>query len=295
MKPVAFLALLLWAGLAAAVHAQPVRVSVLMHVMEDSADDAALRIALETAVASDPDFLVVNGLKAVRERCSDPLFQQRKSMLEQAPVPVFLSMAGSDWIACRDQQNRPTASVWLNLLREQLYGDISWNGAKLLNLRRQSTTPAFRSYAENTRWSVGQVLFATLHLPADNNHYQSAAGRNSEFEDRQVANREWLGRLAAIASQERHQGIVIFCDGNPLPGPLNGSSQRDGFEEIRRQLQTLADRAGVWVAVVQGPAARAPRVPTDMEWQGRLGHVNLPAGVTTLVIDATETPPVLLD
>lgn len=274
--------------------AEPLRFTVMMHVMREATDDAELRSAFEAAQAGDPSFIVVNGMRSPREPCTDRLYRQRTALLESGNVPVILSLAGTDWMDCRDRQGRPASLAWLNLLREQVFGEISWSGAKHLNLRRQSASRAFRNYAENTRWVIDNVLFATLNLPADNNHYIASAGGNSEFEDRATANREWLKRLGLQAKMERRPLIVIFCDGNPLPGPSRRGEQRDGFVEIRQQLKQLAEKSEARVLVIQGSAPRAGVGTGDIVWDGKLGYVNLRAGVTSFVVDLNAPFPVMI-
>jgi hypothetical protein len=271
--------------------AEPFRLSVLMHVANDSDGEAALRSALESAQSRDPAFVVVNGLKGATERCSDQLFRRRKAVLEASETPIFLSMAGADWMNCVDRRGRPAEAAWLGLLREQLYGDISWNGSKQLSLRRQSALPAFRSYAENTRWAWQQVMFATLHLPAANNHYSTAAGRNSEFEDRLIANRDWLTRLALLASVERRKAIVLFCDGQLFPAARPPAGMRDGFAEMRSALRTFAAKTQIPVLLVQGSSVNAPPGSSSLAWLGRLAHVRLSPGVTDIEIDTEATVP----
>ncbi len=272
---------------------EPVRLSVLMHASAGTDGEAALRSALDSAQSRGPAFIVVNGLKDPTESCSDPLFRRRKAVLEAAETPVFLSMAGSDWINCRDRRGRPAESVWLSLLREQLYGDISWNGSKQLRLRRQSALPAFRSYPENTRWSVQQIMFATLHLPSPNNHYVTAAGRNSEFEDRLTANRDWLKRLAQHAAVERHKAIILFCDGRLWPATPPQPGIRDGFREMRTALRAFADKVRIPVLLVQGPGAPTTETPM-IEWRGTLAYLSLPHGIAELEIDTGAAMPFTL-
>lgn len=272
--------------------AEPLRVSVLMHASAGGGEDT-LRSALDIAQAQTPAFIVVNGLKDKRESCSDRLFRRRKALLEAADKPVFLSMAGSDWGDCRDRRGRSAESVWLGLLREQLYGDISWNGAKHLRLRRQSAVPAFRSYAENTRWSVQEVMFATLHMPGPNNHYVSAAGRNSEFEDRLTANRDWLKRLAQHATAERQKAIVLFSDARLWPAMRLQPGVRDGFKEMRSALRAFANKVRVPVLLVQGPAPNG-KATSAIEWQGNFAQLSLPRGVALLEVDTDATVPFAL-
>lgn len=285
IRPATLIGLALWVMMPAA-QADTVRIGVLMHAASDTDAPAALRSALEQAIDESPAFIVVNGLKGESVPCKERLFRERKALLEAAPAPVFLSLAGSDWLACRDRRGRPAASFWLNLLREQLYGDISWNGSKQLTLKRQSSIPAYRSYAENTRWAWQNVLFATLHLPADNNHFSPAAGNNSEFEDRLTANRDWIKRLAAQGKAMRAGAIVIFADGQPLPARATAGTQRDGFVEIRAALKALADRISIPVLIVQGSTRPEG---TGMRRWGKLFYATLPRGASTILID-TEAP-----
>lgn len=276
---------------ALAAQAEPFKVAVLTHAGDGSADGISLRAALDEAQADEPAFIVVNGIKDAKEPCTDRLYRRRKALLESTAVPVFLSMAGSDWLACRDRYGRPASAAALNLLREQLFADASWNGSKPLALRRQSALPAYRSYAENTRWTVQDVLFATLHLPAPNNHYVAAAGQNSEFEDRLTANRDWLRRIALAAKVERRKAIVIFCDGNLLPSSLARGAQRDGYDEIRKALRAMAAKAKVPVLVVQGPLTETG---TSILTQGLLSAVSLGRGMNEIAIDPEAGAPFAL-
>jgi hypothetical protein len=267
--------------------AEPFHFAVLMHVMQDSGDENELRNALESAQAANPTFIVVNGMRSKREPCTDRLYRQRTALLESSVAPVVLSLAGDDWISCRDRQNRPAPTAWLNLLRDQVYGDISWSGGKHIPLRRQSAIAAFRNYAENTRWSIENVLFATLNVPANNNNYLASAGGNSEFEDRQIANRDWLHRLITQAQRERKTHIVLFCDGNPLPDARRKTEPRDGYIELRQQLKNLAEKSGVKILVIQGSTPASEKNSGSVIWNGRLGYVNLSAGINMIAVDTS--------
>ena len=291
--------LLLWLAitistLPAICDAEAFRFSVLMRMPDESNDDSAWHTAIDNAQANDAAFIVVNGLKRSSERCSDGLYQQRIDLLAQASAPVILSMAATDWAYCRDRQNRPASLVWLNLLREKFAGDISTNSSSPLTLKHQSAMPAYRSYTENARWVYDRILFATLHVAANNNQYIEAAGRNSEFEDRQVANREWIRRLAQVALREHRGAIVIFCDGKPLPAPWLRAQERDGYKDIRKQLRELAEKSGLWVLLVQGSSVDMPKTPPEIIWSERLGYVTLQNGINTLTADLNATLPFTL-
>ncbi|MGH8854999.1 MAG: hypothetical protein ACREWI_12045 [Telluria sp.] len=246
--------------------------------------EAALKSVLDDAKDEDLDFLVVTGIKGAAEPCGDRVYQKRRDLFDKARRPVILSLTGSDWTGCRNSAGRTNAIERLNRLRELFYGEPESLGKDKLPLTRLSSSPRFRSYAENAHWQVGKVLYATINLPAANNHYLPAAGRNSEYEDRAVANRFWLNRLFAIAKQDKAGAVVLFAEGNmqPLLQPANGLRallQRappghDGFADTRRQVQLQSAKFKGQVLVVDS-AGLAKDAKPAIEWRGRLGHLSV--------------------
>jgi hypothetical protein len=233
--------------------------------------DAGLGNALAGSDADNLAFVVVNGIKSAGEPCSDQLYTQRRSMLENAQNGVIMSLAANDWTTCKDQGGKSAAIERLNQIRELFYdSDMSFGGTKL-ELMRQSATPKFREYAENARWEIRDILFATINLPANNNHYRSDGGRNGEYEDRAIANRDWMQRLFAIAKNKKLKGIVLFCDADPLLPLLQRApelrGQRDGFNQVRQQLNALSAKYAGHVLLVhsQKNAGR------NIVWNNNLG------------------------
>ncbi len=263
--------------------AQPIPFSfgAIGHVFRTASDDGVMRKAIIESDADNLAFVLVNGIKAADEPCSDTLYDQRLALLSQAKNGVVLSLAGSDWADCRRSNGRPAAMERLTRVRDVYFQDEMSFGATRLPLSRQSTSSKFRSYAENARWEVGNIVFATINLPAPNNHYLTDAGRNGEFEDRLIANRYWLQRTFTFAQREKRDGIVLFCDGNPavLSGRTSSRTPegtRDGFVEVRRQIAALANGYDGKVLVVHG-SARLP-VSKSIRWRANLGELGLPAG-----------------
>jgi hypothetical protein len=292
--PRATLALLSLTVLAStAVRAAPAKprgfeFSVIGHVFQGSPDEAALKHAVAEAAQADPAFIVTTGIKAASEPCSDKLYAQRRSVLENSAQPMIVSLAGSDWSACLNSAGRSNAIERLNRLRELFYGDGESLGARRLQLTRLSSTAKFRSYAENAHWEYGKVLFATVNLPANNNHYRPEAGRNSEYEDRLVANRAWLHRLFTLAARQKMQGLVLFSDGDVgLEAEAGFSllpsfqSKQDGFAEPRRQIKAMAEKFKGKVLLVDaqnGAAAGVAAGEPAIQWRDNVGHLSLGAG-----------------
>jgi hypothetical protein len=255
---------------------------VIGHAFKADTDEGRLKNAIAAVNLDQPVFIVATGIKAASEPCSDKLYEQRKEVLDDSARPLIVSPAGSDWSECRNSAGRSNAVERLNRIREVFYADNQSLGARPLPLTRLSATAKFRSYAENAYWEHGGVLFATLNLPAKNNHYLPEAGRNSEFEDRLVANRAWLNRLFTLAQRRGVEGLVLFSDGDLGAHGEEGFSlltgfaeKQDGFTQVRKQVRTLTEKFKGKVLLIdsQGDAKSAPAI----SWHGNLGHLGMGA------------------
>lgn len=285
-------ALLLGAALlhAPAHAAAPGRFSfaVIAHPSDAAGKDDELREAIEHTDAHNLAFVVVNGLKTADEPCTDNLYLRRKALLQDAKNGLIVSLAASDWVECKDANGKPAANGKLNRLRELFFVDDFSLGDSKLPVIRQSLTPKHRDFVENARWEIGRTMFATINIPANNNHYVLDAGRNSEFEDRLVANREWLSRIFTYATRKRFIGIVLFCDGNPLAP--KGAEKRDGYAETRRHVRALAAKFSGKVLIVHGKTA-APTESARIHWQANLGE--LAAGGVWTRVTVNRSDPAL--
>jgi len=275
-------------SLPAAMAQDSFQFGVIGHSFGANSDDAVLRRALADSDAANLAFVVVNGIKSSREPCTDTLYGERRELLEQAQNGVIVSLAASDWVGCRNK-NGTVATERLNRVRELFFDDEFSFGATKLPLLRQSITPKFRSYAENARWEFGDVLFATINIPAANNHFLQDGGRNSEFEDRLIANKDWLQRLFKLAGQKKLSGIVLFCDGNPLAQasqrPFLSRTQRDGYAETRQRIIQLAAGFHGKVLLVHGENLKGES-PTGITWHRNLGSLGVTSGWVKLKVDS---------
>jgi len=258
------------------------RFGVIGHSFTRAGDEAFRKALAETSEKSLA-FVVVTGIKAASEPCGDKLYQDRHDLIDKAKRPVIVLPAGSDWTDCRNTAGRTNAVERLNRMRELFHAEPQSLGAKKLPLTRLSTSPRFRSYAENAHWTVDSVLYATVNLPANNNHYLAAAGRNSEYEDRAVATRFWLNRLFTLARRDKVDAIVLFSEGDlkPLAEPTGLRSllrrtptTRDGFAATRNQVQLLAQKFEGKVLLVDSAALPGKAKPA-IEWRGNVGHVSV--------------------
>ena len=285
-------------------HAADFSFGVIGQVFDRNKGDAAtaenaLRTALAESDADNLAFVVVNGIKTAAEPCSDQLYTQRRGMLEAAQNGVIMSLAADDWASCKNRDGKSSAIERLNQIRELFYDDELSFGASKLDLMRQSASPKFREYAENARWEIGEILFATINLPANNNHYRTDGGRNGEYEDRLIANRNWLQRLFAIAKIKKLPGIVLFSDADPLAPLLQRApelrGQRDGFNEVRQLLKTLSAKYSGHVLLIYSQrnvaattAGAAAAASKGIAWSGNLGTLASGPNWSKIGVDPTH-------
>lgn len=261
--------------------ARPFQFGVVGHALRAAPEEALLRRAITEASQDKPAFIVATGIKAPVEPCSDRLYAQRREVLDESPRPLVVLPAGSDWSTCRNSAGRSNAVERLNRIRDVFYPDNNSLGTHKLALNRQSANVKFRSYAENTYWEHGNILFATVDLPADNNHYLAEAGRNSEYEDRLVANRAWLHRLFLMAQRRNLEGVVLFADGNIQAHVEEGFSllsgftaaKQDGFAPVRKQVRAFAEKYKGKVLLVDSQGDT--KSPPAITWRGNIGRLGV--------------------
>lgn len=246
--------------------------AVMFHPNKEESGEPVMRDAIEHTNEQNLSFVVANGIKSASEPCDDSFYERRKSLLDDAENGVIVSLAGSDWTECKNANGKSAAAGRLTRMRDLFFTDEFSLGGSKIPLTRQSTIAKFRAYPENARWEFDNVLFATLNLPRNNNHYSSQAGRNSEFEDRLIANKDWLQRVFAHATRKKRDGVVLFFDGDPLQKNKRPEGGRDGFSEIRKSLTTLASKFPGKVLIVRNRTdSLSTPDKTDILWKANLG------------------------
>ncbi|HEY0064379.1 MAG TPA: hypothetical protein VGC21_19845 [Telluria sp.] len=257
--------------------------AVIGHTFSAGGSEAQREQAVARTRKPGLDFVLVTGIKGSKEPCTDELYTRRRDMLDDPAHPVVVVPAASDWSTCRNSAGKPAAIERLNRLRELLYEDQGAQGVILPTFSRLSTNTRYRSYAENAEWIVGSVLYATINIPSDNNHFRPEAGRNSEYEDRAVANRFWLNKLFAQAKRKKLDAVVLFSEGDVSilsdeAGILArlGRSQvtMDGYAGVRRQVQTLAKKFSGKVLLIDTAPVRNGTEPAIL-WKDNIGHVSV--------------------
>lgn len=248
---------------------------VIAHARSSASEDnSGLLTSIEETDSDNLAFVVMQGIKQSNAACTDKVYLRQKSILDGARNGVIVSLSATDWARCPVESGKSSAVGRLGRVRDLFFFDDFSLGASRIPLIRQSTIAKFRGFPENTRWQIGDVMFATINLPSNNNNYVVDAGRNSEFEDRLIANRDWLNRIFTFAHREKVAGIVLFSDSNPLAPARQAANQRDGFAETRKLLSSLSAKFPGKILVVHSQASQAGAIT----WNGNVGEYGIPAG-----------------
>lgn len=233
------------------------RIALLSDLPQWPAAEERVTALLDLLAERKLDLVVhAGGIKGDTESCGDSVLQARQHLLDQSPLPLVYVPGETDWAECQQPVNGNFDAVErLNRLRELFFPEDATLGKHPRAVVRQSDQAMFRSFRENVRLSIDNVLLVGLNLPGDNNHYRSEGGRNGEFEDRREANHQWLARAFSLAQQRGMAGIVIIAHADPQfgngwekrgkPTLLDGFMRRrprDGYLEFKRQLRELAGR-----------------------------------------------------
>jgi hypothetical protein len=259
--------------------------ALLGHSFRNGDGDAEFRRLLEEANRAEPAFIIATGIKTAAEPCTDRLYSERRDLMNSSERPLVLLPAGSDWTDCRNSNGKSNAIERLNRIRELFFPAQDALGAGKMALSRQSGIAKFRDYAENAYWEHENILFVAINVPARNNHYLTEAGRNSEYEDRMVANRGWLHRAFLHAKRKKLPGVVLVMDGDIGAHVEQGffarlSQKRDGFTEIRRLVRAQADKYPGQLLLVD--SGKQDKAATAIEWNKNVGHLSLGAEWTAL-------------
>lgn len=251
---------------------QVVRVALIADLPQWPAAEANLATLLDHFAERKLNLVIhAGGIKGDTESCSDAVLGSRQQLLSQSPLPLVYVPGETDWSECRLPVNGSFDPVErLSRLRELFFPEDATLGRQTRPLVRQSDQALFRSFRENMRLSVGDVLIVGLNVPGDNNHYRDEGGRNSEFEDRREANRQWLARAFSVARQRDLNGIVVVAHADPhfangwekkgRPTLLDGFMRhrtRDGYLEFKRQLRDLSARFNGQVLLVHAAGSGA--------------------------------------
>lgn len=198
----------------------PTYFAVISDIPYSDAEYAALEhpdgVIAKAIKALDPPLLIHLGdFKLARAGCTDELFKDRYRQIAQLhPHRTIYTPGDNDWTDC-DRLTFNFSTRYDELERLEFLRQIFFNQDELqlskdiVGLIRQ------QGFVENARWQLGDILFATLHLPGTNNGRNQIERSNKEdafhaADLRDQYNEAWLVQLFQTAqSNSSIEAVVI--------------------------------------------------------------------------------------
>ncbi len=132
------------------------------------------------------------------------------------------------------------------------FRDVFYAQDPPLGLEHQSADPAFADYRENMRWTMGRVLFVTLHVVGSNNNFGRTAEADAEYRSRSSADTHWLRESFAQARERDLLGVALAIHADPRFERSPRAHARTGFSDFVRCLSEEAATFGKPVLLVHG-------------------------------------------
>ncbi len=193
-----------------------------------------------------PAFTVHCGdTKGGSEPPSESFLKQVHTWFDGLEGAVIYTPGDNEWTDVHRDNNRiggvkQDPLVWLARVRAEYFGSERSLGKAPIPLVTQRRDRGFEKFVENARWTLGGVVFATVHVVGSNNNRQAKVpGALLEFEERDAANVAWVRGTFAAARANGAPGVALFFQAEPF-----GSAEKDGSASgFTRFLATVEQEA----------------------------------------------------
>jgi hypothetical protein len=168
-------------------------------------------------------FSVFDGdIKSGSSVCTDSVFATAIQRFGTFQSPMVYVPGDNEWTDCHRINNGGyNALERLSFLRQTMFAEEQSFGEKTLLLEHQG--PLGGLYAENTRWTYGDVVFLGLNIPGSNNNKVGTEclsaksvrtqldcdADNAEYQARDAANISWLHDSFALAKSRGLRGLMV--------------------------------------------------------------------------------------
>jgi hypothetical protein len=214
-------------------------------------------------------FSVFDGdIKNGSSRCDDSVYAEALGRFDALSAPAVYVPGDNEWTDCHRTNNGGYDPLErLAHLRRVFYPSDRSLGQRQLRLAQQP------GYPENSRWTVGGVVFAGLHVVgSDNNRVpdptitepnsartpEQRVAAQREFEARDAAVRAWLRETFDEAARTEAPAVMLVIQANPeFDSPDTSVDERapsreDGFSAFHRALRAEVLAFGRPVLLVHG-------------------------------------------
>jgi hypothetical protein len=180
----------------------------------------------------------VGDFKGGHVECTDELFLQRREWFGLSHHPFVFIPGDNEWVDCRRAYwARRDPVERLGKLREIFFANDVTLGQRVLKVERQTR----RGYPEHLRWTIQDVLFATLNVPGHHNNVSMP----QESAPRTAALLDWMREAFSLARARNHRAVVLGVQANLWSGSA-------AYRPIVAALAEEAQRYNGAVLVVHG-------------------------------------------
>ena len=148
--------------------------------------------------------------------CVDENYKSIYDSFQSIRHAFILTPGDNDWSDCAPLAARKVDPLDLLAgIRTRFYPEGRSLGQRPIAVLNQSADPNFGKYRENLRWTLGGVMFATLHIVGENDNFGRSPEMDAEHAERKAANLAWLRQSFAEAKSANSRGLVILTQANP--------------------------------------------------------------------------------
>ena len=148
--------------------------------------------------------------------CADETFSDRLELAQDSAHPFIFTPGDNDWTDChRAKPDAYDPAERLQKLRQMFFSGDQSLGRKTIALERQSEHEQFSKFRENVRWTMGNVLFVTLHIVGSNNNFGRTPDMDAEYAERNDANIAWLRESFDMAKNNGNSAVMVIAHANP--------------------------------------------------------------------------------
>ncbi len=167
-------------------------------------------------------------------RCDDQLIRSRFDQLQALAHPVVYTPGDNEWTDCHTVVGGSYDPLErLAFIRQLAFANPSESlGRRKMQVTFQFEYPRFSLYRENVIWSMGEVVFVTIHAVGSNNNVGRTAQMDEEYVARNEANLYWLKMAFSLARDNNFRAVMIITQANPNFDLARTVAGRRGFNDM---------------------------------------------------------------
>ncbi|MGZ8946269.1 MAG: hypothetical protein ACXW1W_12690 [Methylococcaceae bacterium] len=237
-------------------------------------DAPKIQALIDDINASNVAFTVFDGdIKDGSSRCDDVQYTGAVKRFNSFKKPMVYVPGDNEWTDCHRTNNGGYNNLErLSYIRQAMFSSLDSFGQKKMPLEHQGELG--HEYAENVRWTHGNVVFVGLNVPGSNNNKVSSdaectnkskrsledcAADNAEYLARDAANIDFVKESFQKAKDTNARGLVITMQADPsfdLPETENFNEHTlpgyEGFTEFLKVLEEETKYFNGEVVLVHG-------------------------------------------